>query len=216
MIIDTSNIIDPHQRNSIHCFYNLNDSYIFTPLKVCSRSFVRLSEINPSYCKQTLQYDTDCKLFAVIRNPFLRTRALYTQKLLFGVELRMNGFIKSIEDIDLHTWQACQTEVINIFGKDSFFNRQITFEQFVMEGIPILINKEHHYFSQNYFIPEEVNQFFRMENSNEIIEAFNIFSSDVIHTNKSKSYDNIEYTNDMKNLIYKLYFDDFKRFNYIY
>lgn len=218
MIIDFSNIKDPYGKINIHCFFNLNDSYLFTPLKVCSRSFVRLSDISNKNIVRVVAADTSYKSYAIVRDPFSRIKSLYIQKLISAVDAKMNGFhhSRSIDDIDISKLQDCQLEIVKLFGRDAFFNKKISFKQFILDGIPNLMNKEHHFYTQNDFIPSYVYSYLKMENNDDIKFAFDLFSSNIIHVNKTLKYENITWDTDMKNVISKHYYDDFCRFDYIY
>ena len=188
---------DSYNYNYISCFYNLKDQYIFVSKKVCYSSFNTLTSMK---CKRVWQIDDINKsvLRAIVRNPYSRLESLYKNKL--------------ITNFDKNDIQSCQKEVIKIFGEELFFNNKISFENFVL-SMPRLINTECHFFPQSKFIPRFVNHIHHLENKDEIRNVFSLFNTEPIVCNQTSNIQ-LDWNKNMKNVIKKLYKEDFTRFNY--
>lgn len=183
--------------NYICCFYNLKNQYVFLSKKVCFSSFCLLDE---KECKRTwdIEYNKSTILRSIVRNPYERLESLYKDKLIFNV--------------DKNKIQNTQTEIIKKFGEDKFFNKQISFEEFIF-SLSELISGECHFYPQNSYIPDFVDYVHHIENKVEIDYIFSLFNSDRIFDNWTPKID-LHWTDGMRKLVNELYYEDFKRFNY--
>jgi hypothetical protein len=189
---------DPYGYNYVYCFHNLHNDCVFTSQKVCTNSFYkivndlkkaeRIYDINPSY-----------KSHCLVRNPYSRIESLYKDKLLLSV-------------VKNHL-QHCQLEIMKVFGENSFYDKKITFEQFVIEGLPILFDKESHFFPQSVFIPQFVSNVYHLEIKKELNYVFSLFCDNEYHEHKTYDY-SFEWTSNMKDVVSSVYGQDFYRFSY--
>lgn len=200
MILNLENIKDEYGFSFTYCFYNLKKSYVFTSQKVCTRSFYKIVDQNKA--DRVYNIDLKCELNALVRNPYSRIESLYRDK-----------FHKSV---DKNNVQHCQKEIIKIFGMDRFFDRSISFDEFVISGLSKLITTESHFYPQTKFIPEYIKNIFRVENSCDLYYIFSLFNTNIIHEHKTVNVVNskIIWTDETKSIVEKLYSTDFKRFNY--
>lgn len=198
MIINFSNDCDPYGYRYISCFFNLRSHYIFVSKKACYSSLCALSS---SKCKRVWEiHDVNNSTFSgIVRNPYGRLESLYKDKVLLNVD--PNGGL-----------QLTQKEIVNIFGKDRFFGKNISFEDFIF-AMPKLIATECHFFPQSKFIPSFVTAIHHMESYNEINEAFSLFDSESIICNKTEPIQ-LFWSSKMYEIINSIYNDDFIRFGY--
>lgn len=199
MKINLSNIKDPYNFSFLYCFFNLKDTCVFTSQKVCTRSFYKLVD-EYQKAKRIYEIDLNYNLYSLVRNPYLRVESMYRDK-----------FHKSINTEHI---QHCQKEIIKVFGEDRFWNKNITFEEFVINGLEKLVYTESHFFPQSMFIPEYVKVFYKIENESDLQHVFSLFGSDVLHEHRTYYNINTVWTYNMKTIIQKIYSDDFTRFDY--
>lgn len=190
---------DPYGYNYISCFNNFKNDYVFVSKKV---GFTSFSKIDDTKCKRVWEIINfnNSIMRAIVRNPYRRIESLYKDKCVMRV--------------DENLIQNSQNEIINIFGKEKFFNKQICFEEFV-NNLSKMIKNECHFFPQTEFIPNFVKYIHKIENIQEIENIFSIFDSDVKHDHITIDLE-LKWTSEMKNIINQLYTEDFKNFNYHY
>lgn len=138
----------------------------------------------------------DFKSLALIRNPIRRIESIYKDKIVINA---------NPDHI-----QECQKEIINIFSRDVFFNKQITFEDFIC-NLHKFINSDAHFYPQNYFIPDSIDKYLSIENIGDTSSLENIIGCKLPVKNKTPKI-KLKWTKEMKNIIYSLYDIDFKRF----
>jgi len=200
MMINLENIKDKYGFSFTYCFYNLKKSYVFTSQKVCTRSFYKMVDQNKA--QRVYDINLDCELNALVRNPYNRVESMYRDK-----------FHKSVDENHI---QHCQKEIINIFGRDRFFKKTISFDEFIMCGLEKLVTSESHFYPQSKFIPEYIKNIFHIENSDNLSYVFSLFDSEVLHEHKTKNIvdSNVIWSIETTNIVYNLFITDFKRFNY--
>lgn len=188
---------DPHNYTYISCFFNLKNQYVFASKKVCYSSF---SSLPPAKCQRVWEiHDINtAKLHGIVRNPYSRLESLYKDKAYINV--------------DRSGMQIIQKEIVNVFGADKFFDKKITFEEFVL-AMPKLIDTECHFFPQSKFIPTFVNEIYHMENKQDVDALFSVFDCESVVSNKTQVM-NLVWTSEMRNVVNTLYYEDFHRFGY--
>lgn len=199
MNIQFSENYDLYNYKYISCFFNLKNEYVFVSKKVCYSSFC---SIDQTKCRRVWEISdfNNSILRAIVRNPYSRLESLYKDKLLYNV--------------DKENIQMNQIEIIKIFGESMFFDFKISFADFLFE-IPNLIHTECHFFPQSMFIPKFVDNIHKMENKSELNYVFSLFNGNNVICNKTPDL-KLEWTHEMRNIINKLYYEDFIRFNYIF
>jgi|688.fasta_scaffold531619_2 hypothetical protein len=189
---------DPYSYSYICCFYNLYSDCVFTSQKVCLNSFHKITN-ELKKAKRIYDIDPSYNLHCLVRNPYSRIESLYKDKLLCSI-VKNNP-------------QNCQLEIMKVFGENSFYDKKITFEQFVIEGLPILFDKESHFFPQSVFIPQFVSNVYHLEIKKELNYVFSLFCDNEYHEHKTYDY-SFEWTSNMKDVVSSVYGQDFYRFSY--
>jgi len=92
----------------------------------------------------------------------------------------------------------------------------IGFEEFVVDGMPHLIDTESHFFPQTRFIPEFVTDHYHLENEQEVKFIFSLFNHEPLHIHRSSEFieNKLVWTDEMKAVAFRLYQQDFERFGY--
>ena len=189
---------DPYGYSYVNCFYNLKKDYVFTSQKVCCNTFRKIKD-EEQKLERTYDVNDSFHINCLVRNPYTRVESLYKDKLLIAVT---KGY-----------YQNCQLELIKVFGEYSFLNKEISFERFIVEGIPTLIDKESHFFPQSKFIPKFVDNIYHLEIKEELDYVFSLFSNNHYHMHKTYDFDFV-WTTNMKDTISNLYKEDFERYSY--
>lgn len=198
---------DSHNYNYISCFYNLKNDYVFVSKKVCYSSFC---SIDTNKCIRTWEVNDTLNLNGLVRNPYIRLESLYKDKLiknLDSLKLKYCPCCGNKPDI-----QHCQSHIIDLFGEKKFFNKQISFKEFVL-SLSHLVTKECHFFPQSKFIPKFVDKIFYLESETDIECLFRLFDTEKLVKNTTFKQ-NLEWDKEMYDVVNNVYCEDFKRFNY--
>ena len=202
---------DSYEFSFVYCFFNLHSDCVFTSQKVGTRSLYRLEE---EFGKAKRIYDLEdfYKLHALVRNPYRRLESLYQDKLLVSVQ---RGFFCYANNT-FGLVQRNQQEAMKIFGEQRVRQTEIGFEEFVVDGMPRLINTESHFFPQTRFIPDFVTDYYHLENEQEVKFIFSLFNHEPIHVHRSSEFveNKLVWTDEMKAVAFRLYQRDFERFGY--
>lgn len=190
---------DLYNYNYISCFNNFKNEYVFVSKKVAFTSFCKLDCTKSRRVWQILDFNNSITR-AIVRNPYRRIESLYKDKCLTCV--------------DENIIQNTQSEIIKIFGKEKFFKKEISFEEFI-DKLPQLINSECHFFPQTEYIPSFIKNIYKIENRESIKNIFSLFNSEEMREHKSIEME-LKWTRNMRTVINQLYIEDFKKFEYYY
>lgn len=144
------------------------------------------------------KYETNLFYFGFVRNPYDKFNSNYEHFKKVSLEFKDGTRTENPEK----SWGLKNIDLISDMSKEEFFDYT-------------LLNPQHHWFPQNWFIPEYCN-FYKVEEFDTAIESLKEigikFSADIPKLNVSKAKSEI--SDSLKEKLAQLYWKDFYRFGY--
>ncbi len=144
------------------------------------------------------KYEANFYYFGFVRNPYDKFNSNYEHFKKVSLEIKKGIRLEEPEE----SWGLKNIESISGMSQEEFFN-------YTLE------NPQHHWFPQNWFIPEYCN-FYKIEQFDDAIKSLKKkevkLHTDIPKLNKSKNKSGI--SEDLKEKIFKVYWKDFERFGY--
>lgn len=151
--------------------------------------------------------DTNCSKIGIVRSPYSRIESFYKQVLIENMN-RPNA----VQLWEANKLSAAAKKLTPFFGKQNLLNKQVTFEQFIVEALGEGY-KESHVNTQNQFIPPEVTEIYKLEDKIKMKQLEERLGFALHRANATKSYP-LQWTTQMYSIVNNYYQDDFIRFNY--